>query len=138
MIVNILSSKRVCGICVAILWFVTDLPQLSGGMQERSSNLVNDDTIWHEVNEGFTVTEDDRKYLEHMRSEMKSGGPEVDVRIVAGEEAALGNVYFIQYLQLEESMVGMYTRMHISKSYSIIHLVYININFRRTAISDCP
>ena len=74
---------------VALIILISECPLITS--KERYSELVSDSDIRREVNNLFTITQEDRDYLEHIDDHSSSGRQD---RIVAGEEASLGKAWY--------------------------------------------
>ena len=65
--------------------FVAELPTITSN--EEISELVTDSAIRRQVSNDFTLTQEDRDYIEHMNDDLTIAR---QGRIVEGQEAALG------------------------------------------------
>ena len=83
---------------ITVLVFITlatDLPTATSTPRISDEHINN--AIRRAVNEGFTITKDDKEFFENIirdeySSSTESGGVIEDPRIVDGEEAALGRL----------------------------------------------
>ena len=85
---------RFCSITVLVfITILTDLPTASSKAGVSDKHINN--AIRRAVNDGFTITKDDKDFFENIirdeySSSVESGRVNEDPRIVDGEEAALG------------------------------------------------
>ena len=92
-------SVRLSPITVLVfITLATDLPTTTS--TARISDEHINDSIRRAVNDGFTITKDDKEFFESIirneySSNTESGGVIEDPRIVDGEEAALGRLLHI-------------------------------------------
>lgn len=79
---------------LALVIFVTAFPNSISKPQEPSDDVLNNE-IRRSVNDGFTITSEDKEYFERTINDIqgenrKEGDAKEEVRIVDGQEAKLG------------------------------------------------
>ena len=102
-ILIMLSSHPTAALALIIL--VTTFPNSISKPQELSDDIINN-KIRRSVNDGFTITKEDKEYFERLISDndvdnVEAGEVKEEVRIVKGQEAKLGKYGQITYSVLE-------------------------------------
>ena len=72
----------------ALIIFVAEFPTITSNA--HASESIDDNEIRREVNDGFTITKEDKDFFENMNNGIRMTTIRPG-RIVAGEEATLGN-----------------------------------------------
>ena len=81
-------SLRFCLTAIfALFIFVTEFPTITS--KEHVSEWIDDNEIRREVNDGFTITKEDKDFFEHLNNDIRMTTTR-PVRIVAGKDARLG------------------------------------------------
>ena len=99
-ILIMLSSHPTAALALIIL--VTTFPNSISKPQELSDDIINN-KIRRSVNDGFTITKEDKEYFERMISDIdvEDGEVKEEARIVKGQEAKLGKYDQITYSVVE-------------------------------------
>ena len=96
---------------ITVLVFITlatDLPTATSRTRISDEHINN--AIRRAVNDGFTITKDDKEFFENIirdeySSNTESGGVIEDPRIVDGEEAALGRFLHRAFILIIEKRI---------------------------------
>ena len=99
---------------ITVLVFITlatDLPTATSRSRISDEHINN--AIRRAVNDGFTITKDDKEFFENIirdeySSNTESGGVIEDPRIVDGEEAALGRLLHRAFILIIKKRIIKY------------------------------